>query len=767
MAYSPERWNNVSVDFSGSNNAMKNVNQNLSNVQSIADQMMDREMKQQAMAQDQFNKDRMFAMEEGKYNLQMEEANRIKALRDAAVGASNMTSQGNNTQLMTDVSNKYEALANTYKDNPNYEAQLQALNNSVTNPNMINALNTDRNSLKENMYAQLKAQNKFTTPEMDSIVSAEMNSRFPTATPESIEQQLKIEESLYKANVDMALQREKNLGRSGSGSGGLSVDEDGNIVMNGVGKTKTTTSNTVDTIRLNKVFDDVLKVKDSKNLAGTLKNYFDLGDSTSVNKDDLTTFAGEMTRRGVTQDQLESALFTYSSSGTQPFMVPNTGLSVPKGLTGDNASTKRIDDFANAIKDKYPTDNRVASDNGGGSSSGGSNTIGSIINSQGQSLDDIARTYRNNTDKIRASGMQGGNIGKESFPEFFNQVVGKPVEAKTTEGGGNTGTGSFKLDDGTTKVRDTSKSLTEDFNNPGALKYANPSDKSVRWKGQVGVDDSGHAIFDNAENGARAQVINAYNQIEKGKFENIQQYINNYAEGNQKEYATFVSKELGLKPTDKLTTAMIGDLAYAQSKFEGGKFAKETFTKGYNSAVADGKVPGSLINTTPKTDSLKENLITKEKTKFEQEVEDRVKRDVVETKTLKTSYDKERQKVDAELEAKFKSGELSPLDNTLRKLGLEKSQRDIDNKKSKAVEDVARNTRVFKDKEVRYQAALTRADEVKQEAKINILKKEPQILEDYEAAWRKEARTKGYIGTDIRPFSLDEYIKDKYLSKGK
>lgn len=83
--------------------------------------------------------------------------------------------------------------------------------------------------------------------------------------------------------------------------------------------------------------------------------------------------------------------------------------------------------------------------------------------------------------------------------------------------------------------------------------------------------------------------------------------------------------------------------------------------------------------------------------------------------------------------------------------------RDLMNSPSKAPEgsdnkDISSNEQNQKEKEdsiVKKQIQL----------QINELKNDPSIVNEYESAWRSEARKRGLQGTDIRPFSINEFIK--------
>ena len=45
------------------------------------------------------------------------------------------------------------------------------------------------------------------------------------------------------------------------------------------------------------------------------------------------------------------------------------------------------------------------------------------------------------------------------------------------------------------------------------------------------------------------------------------------------------------------------------------------------------------------------------------------------------------------------------------------------------------------------------------------LTNDPKVQEEYTKAWREEARKRGYIGTSVRPFSIEEFIQKTYPEK--
>lgn len=172
---------------------------------------------------------------------------------------------------------------------------------------------------------------------------------------------------------------------------------------------------------------------------------------------------------------------------------------------------------------------------------------------------------------------------RATLPELFGGKAkgSTQLEQSLTGGSGSTsqdGKKVFTLSDGNQIVRDTSIPLTEQLNNPGAIKQASRRDANVKWLGEVGKDDQGHTIFDTPEHGARAQIVNMQTQIGKGT--TLQDMVSTYATGNQKEYADRISKETGIKITDVLTKDQALPLVKAMSKVEAGGKATGKYNEG-------------------------------------------------------------------------------------------------------------------------------------------------------------------------------------------
>lgn len=98
--------------------------------------------------------------------------------------------------------------------------------------------------------------------------------------------------------------------------------------------------------------------------------------------------------------------------------------------------------------------------------------------------------------------------------------------------------------------------------------YAMPEHN--KWDGQIGRDDRGHAIFMSFEHGLRAGAKVLINYHKKG-INTIDGLIDIYCTGNQKSYKSFLSKQLGVSPTQKIDMLVyLPRLMKAIVRFENG-----------------------------------------------------------------------------------------------------------------------------------------------------------------------------------------------------
>lgn len=91
------------------------------------------------------------------------------------------------------------------------------------------------------------------------------------------------------------------------------------------------------------------------------------------------------------------------------------------------------------------------------------------------------------------------------------------------------------------------------------------------WRGQIGHDDKGHAIFSDDAYGLRAAgiVLCAYQR--KHGIKTIDALVDRFCEGNRDEYKNYLAKRLGIgvKQTFSIRERLV-DLIIAMAKFESG-----------------------------------------------------------------------------------------------------------------------------------------------------------------------------------------------------
>jgi len=104
--------------------------------------------------------------------------------------------------------------------------------------------------------------------------------------------------------------------------------------------------------------------------------------------------------------------------------------------------------------------------------------------------------------------------------------------------------------------------------NPMNIKALANGDK---WKGQIGVDKFGHVIFESWEFGLRASAMVLKNYAIKHKINTVEGVVKRFCVGNQKQYADFLAKRLGVKPQEKFCIIKrMPELLQAMAKFESG-----------------------------------------------------------------------------------------------------------------------------------------------------------------------------------------------------
>lgn len=164
---------------------------------------------------------------------------------------------------------------------------------------------------------------------------------------------------------------------------------------------------------------------------------------------------------------------------------------------------------------------------------------------------------------------------------------------------------------------------------------------------------------------------------------------------------------------------------------------------------------------TPKAGTIAEKVVPKPVAPTKPVVEEAVKTPKTIPNYIEETGKKAQAKlkeVDTSLAKKAKEGKLTPLENSLRKVGFHPEQTSVERQRDI---DVARKERI--------QDSIQRRKEVDAGIKIDKMAQDPKIQNEYQRELDKARRKQGYIGTSMRPAgyeSLEDYIRTFKL-KGK
>ena len=108
-----------------------------------------------------------------------------------------------------------------------------------------------------------------------------------------------------------------------------------------------------------------------------------------------------------------------------------------------------------------------------------------------------------------------------------------------------------------------------------ASNYVNvktPNGRADYWKGQVGIDRHGHAIFRSPEWSLRAGAIVLRNYARRYKLNTIEGIVKRFSTCNHEEYISFLCRRLGLKPDEPFDVVKrMPELLPAMVRFESGR----------------------------------------------------------------------------------------------------------------------------------------------------------------------------------------------------
>ena len=108
-----------------------------------------------------------------------------------------------------------------------------------------------------------------------------------------------------------------------------------------------------------------------------------------------------------------------------------------------------------------------------------------------------------------------------------------------------------------------------------AVQNNNPCNiKAVRtpWKGQVGTDKHGHAVFDEPAHGIRAAANVLINYYLRHGLDTPNGVVGRFCTGNREQYVAYLSRRLGLRPDESFDVlARLPELLQAMARFESGR----------------------------------------------------------------------------------------------------------------------------------------------------------------------------------------------------
>lgn len=110
--------------------------------------------------------------------------------------------------------------------------------------------------------------------------------------------------------------------------------------------------------------------------------------------------------------------------------------------------------------------------------------------------------------------------------------------------------------------------------------------KGRGWKGQIGNDKIGHAIFSSPEYGFRAAALTLRSYARKHKIETVEAIVDRFCEAKGKvrsQYIKHICRELGIKPDEKFDLIRrMPELLKAMGRFESGESIPPRYVDGYD-----------------------------------------------------------------------------------------------------------------------------------------------------------------------------------------
>lgn len=108
-----------------------------------------------------------------------------------------------------------------------------------------------------------------------------------------------------------------------------------------------------------------------------------------------------------------------------------------------------------------------------------------------------------------------------------------------------------------------------------AVRNNNPLNiKAIKtpWKGQIGTDRHGHAVFDDPAHGIRAAANVLINYYLRHGLDTLNGVVGRFCTGNREQYVAYLSRRLGLRPDESFNILdRLPELLQAMARFESGK----------------------------------------------------------------------------------------------------------------------------------------------------------------------------------------------------
>ncbi len=175
---------------------------------------------------------------------------------------------------------------------------------------------------------------------------------------------------------------------------------------------------------------------------------------------------------------------------------------------------------------------------------------------------ELSRKAENLSLQLEARQMPGGHVYVFTGENLSLQLEARQMEIRALE---ELRTEELRImsADENSKVN----TLAVQNNNPCNI-------KAVRtpWKGQVGTDKHGHAVFDEPAHGIRAAANVLINYYLRHGLDTLNGVVGRFCTGNREQYVAYLSRRLGLRPNESFDVlARLPELLQAMARFESGR----------------------------------------------------------------------------------------------------------------------------------------------------------------------------------------------------